>query len=162
MKMIFLIKCVVLGALMGTLSGLLGIGGGVVVVPGLVMVLGLEMKKAIAISLAVIMPVAFSGVVNHLREGNMTFADLKPAIAIVVAGMIFAAVGAWLSKQLPADHLKKIFGVLLLIIGAKFIMSKPKPKVEAEASPAVSATGVEVANSTADGAVAAQDKPASE
>jgi hypothetical protein len=156
MKMIFLIKCVVLGALMGTLSGLLGIGGGVVVVPGLVMVLGLEMKKAIAISLAVIMPVAFSGVVNHLREGNMTFADLKPAIAIVVAGMIFAAVGAWLSKQLPADHLKKIFGILLLIIGAKFIMAKPKPKVEAEASPAVSTAGVETVSENTS---AEQDKP---
>jgi uncharacterized membrane protein YfcA len=114
------------------------------------------MKKAIAISLAVIMPVAFSGVVNHLREGNMTFADLKPAIAIVVAGMIFAAVGAWLSKQLPADHLKKIFGILLLIIGAKFIMAKPKPKVEAEASPAVSTAGVETVSENTS---AEQDKP---
>ncbi|MFZ5943135.1 MAG: sulfite exporter TauE/SafE family protein [Bacillota bacterium] len=101
-----------LGLLAGTMSALLGIGGGIVLVPGMIYLLGMEINKAIGTSLAIIIPTAVMGVYRHNAHGNI---DWKAAVLIALGGVVGAYFGAWLSEYLPADVLKKIFVVFLLI-----------------------------------------------
>ncbi len=130
------IPFLLLGALMGTLSGLLGIGGGVVVVPGLVWLLDLPIKKAVAMSLTVIVPVAASGVIGHVRHGHLAVQDLKSAALVAAGGIGCAMLGAWLAHILPAPTLKRAFGLLLVVVGIRMVLvpSKPSQPEPAEAT----------------------------
>lgn len=104
------------GLLAGTLSSLLGIGGGIILVPGMVYLLGMELNKAIGTSLAIIIPTALIGVYRHNLNGNVDW-HAMPLIAI---GTITGAfIGTWLIQYLPPAILRKIFVVFLLITAFK-------------------------------------------
>ncbi|MFZ7101468.1 MAG: sulfite exporter TauE/SafE family protein [Peptococcaceae bacterium] len=102
----------IVGLLAGTLSSLLGIGGGIILVPGMVFVLGMEMSKAIGTSLAIIIPTAVMGVYRHNLNGNI---DWKVCLLIAVGSVTGAYIGAWLSEYLSADVLRKIFVIFMLV-----------------------------------------------
>ncbi len=130
------IYLILLGCLMGVLSGLCGIGGGIVVVPGLVLLLGLDAKMAIGTSLAVIVPVAISGLIKHRSAGHV---DLQAAALIAVGGILTAWLGAWLADRLPADTLKRLFGAIVAVIGLYMALSPAKAKPAAPATVAAAA-----------------------
>jgi len=106
------------GALVGVVSGLFGIGGGILMVPAIVFIWAKEMQTAVGTSLAVMVPAALAGVLRH----HFSFAnvDFKLAAALAV-GAIFGTtlLGAPLAEALPAETLKKLFGVLMVIAGLK-------------------------------------------
>ncbi|MGN0692286.1 MAG: sulfite exporter TauE/SafE family protein [Oscillospiraceae bacterium] len=107
-----------IGAASGLLNGLFGSGGGVIAVPMLEKS-GEEPKKAHAESLAVILPLSVaSAAVYLLRNGDILNAE---DMWIIPAGLAGAALGSLFMKKIPVGILKKIFGVLLIISGARIL-----------------------------------------
>jgi len=113
MNIIYIIS---LGLAAGIFSALLGVGGGVILVPGMVFLLGVEMHKAIGTSLAIIIPTAIMGVYRHNLQGNI---EWKSIVLIVGGSIVGAYIGAWISNFLPAETLRKIFVVFMLLTAFK-------------------------------------------
>ena len=107
-----------LGLVAGVTSGLLGIGGGVLLVPALVLIARVEIHIAIGVSLAVIVPTALVGVLKHYSLGNVEFAT---AITVAIGGMLGAYLGASYASSVSEENLKRMFGVLLLVLGFNMI-----------------------------------------
>ncbi len=99
----------------GTLTGLLGIGGGFLAVPALVLVAGLPMPRAIGTSLVVIALNAFGGLLSH--AGHASFAA-GPAVLFAGASIAGALGGSRLTGRVPPDGLRRAFGLLVLLVGA--------------------------------------------
>jgi uncharacterized protein len=114
---------IALGVLVGIVSGLMGVGGGIFMVPAMVLLLGLSQQEAQGISLAVIVPTAMSGAYTHYRHNNVAV-KLVPWIA--VPSILTALVGAYLAHLLPAAILQRLFGLLLLFVGGRMALARPK------------------------------------
>ena len=121
--------CLVMGAVVGLLAGLLGIGGGLIMVPALVYLfmhqldLGLSfaMPMAIATSLSTIIFTGFSASFTHYKLGNLD------RFILVYSGLgmaIGAIIGAQLASIIPGEWLKKVFAVLVLIIVVYMLFGK--------------------------------------
>ncbi len=115
----FTLKTVFLGFLAGGLSGFFGIGGGILMVPALVYFYGFTQHLAQGTSLAVmLLPVGLPGVLNYYRDGNV---DLRVAACLVAGFLVGVTVSSSLVGQIPADALRRGFGVLLLITSIKMM-----------------------------------------
>jgi uncharacterized protein len=110
------IVAVGIGLLAGVLSGLLGIGGGVLFVPALVLFAGLGHLEAEATSLLAIVPVALVGAWRQREYGNLR---AREAISLGVLGVAGAALGVVVANAVPERALEVAFGVLLLGIAAQ-------------------------------------------
>jgi uncharacterized protein len=104
-----------LGVAAGVLSGLFGVGGGILFVPTLV-ALGLGQLEAQATSLVAILPTAFAGAWSQHRYGNLA---VRPAITVGVASIGGVLAGGAIAIALPEDVLRKLFAVLLLVVAAR-------------------------------------------
>ncbi len=119
-------KTLVIAALIGIAAGLLGalcgVGGGIVMVPAFVAALGMEQKKAVATSLAVIVIVALVSTISNARQHDLI--DWR-IVALTGAG---AALAAWfgtdLMGKLTNQQLTRMFGVILLVFGTKMLLGK--------------------------------------
>jgi uncharacterized protein len=100
------------------LAGLLGVGGGILLVPFLVLAVGMTQHEAEATSLLVILPTALAASVA-LRRRDV--GDLPAALGLGVVGAGGAVAGALLALALPADALQLIFAVVLAIAGLRLI-----------------------------------------
>jgi len=112
---------VVFGVVVGILSGTLGIGGGIVIVPGLVLLFGLSQLEAQGTSLAVLsLPICLAAAAIYYQNGHV-----RPAVVGLLAiGFIVGAVaGAKLLEFLPVDALRIAFGGLLLYLGLTFVFA---------------------------------------
>ena len=115
-----LLVTIAIGLGAGVLSGLFGIGGGIVIVPALV-ALGLTQREATGTSLtALVLPVGILAVVEYARRGEVRFTD---AAGIAVGLLVGAFVGAHFAGQVSNVNLQRGFGVLLLVIGVRFILA---------------------------------------
>lgn len=111
-----------IGLFGGMLSGLFGIGGGVVMVPALVMLMGVDIKKAIGTSLLVIVPTALVGAFRHYTLGNV---DWKIGLSLVPMALVGSWTGAWLTAtQLSAGNIRKLFGGFLILVGIRLMVGK--------------------------------------
>ncbi|MEM6991186.1 MAG: sulfite exporter TauE/SafE family protein [Myxococcota bacterium] len=99
----------------GAFTGLVGAGGGFVVVPALALLGGLSMRAAVGTSLLVIAMKSVAGLAGHLSHATI---DPVLAAVFVVAASAGALVGSRLSHRVPADKLKRGFGVFVLVIAA--------------------------------------------
>lgn len=108
------------GVSVGLLSGLLGIGGGIILLPVMASIWKVQRHIATATSLAVVLPTALVGSFLYQQQGNM---DLMLALKITVGSIIGAWIGSNLACRLPAARLKRIFGVLLLLAGLWMVIS---------------------------------------
>ena len=107
-----IIVLIVVGMLVGVLSGMFGIGGGTVIVPALVW-LGLSQRNAAATSMLAIVPTAISGVVSYAAGGNVDWL----AAALLFCGMFVGGqVGSWLLSRLPELVLRWIFVAFLVFV----------------------------------------------
>jgi uncharacterized membrane protein YfcA len=117
-----------LGLAAGVLSGMFGIGGGLVIVPALVFLFGLPIKTATGTSLfALLWPVGILGVVAYYRSGNM---DVWKGAVIAVGLFLGAWFGAQITLSLPQVTMKRLYAVFLLIVGLYYLWS-PTPSSEA-------------------------------
>jgi uncharacterized membrane protein YfcA len=106
----------VFGVLVGVASAMFGIGGGVIMVPFLVLVLGETQHVAEGTSLLVVVPTAIAGVVAHHRRG---YVDFKRAGAMAVTGVFGGFVGARFALSVDAETLQKAFGVFILVMALR-------------------------------------------
>lgn len=107
---------VVTGVLSGTLAGLLGLGGGIVVVPALVLLFGMPQVLAKGTSLAVIVPTAVMGTVQNRQNG---FTALRPAATLGLAGMVSAAAASQLSLGMDPTVSSALFAAFLVVAAAR-------------------------------------------
>jgi uncharacterized protein len=106
-----LLTASVVGAVAGALSGLFGVGGGIVIVPGLVLLADLAQRRAHATSLAAIVPIAVAGAAGYALEGAV---DL-PAAALLVAGAAAGTfAGTHFFRRLPDRALRVVFALFML------------------------------------------------
>src|SRR5574343_877408 len=109
-----ILSLVIIGIMAGILSGLVGVGGGVVMVPMLVLFLGFSQHQAQGTSLAVlVVPVTAIAVYNYYKEG---YIDWRYAAIIAVFFLIGCYFGSKLAINIDQKMLKKIFDVVLLVI----------------------------------------------
>ena len=111
-----------IGVSAGVLSGMVGIGGGIIIVPALVYFFGMDQKTAQGTSLAVLLPpTGLLAFIQYYRAGHV---DLKIGVLMIV-GMLF---GGWLGGDialaLPQATLRKIFAVLMLLVAIKMWTQK--------------------------------------
>jgi hypothetical protein len=111
----------VIGLLGGVTSGLFGVGGGVVMVPAMMLLLGVDIKTAIGTSLAIIVPTAITGSAKHYFLGNLNW---KIALALAPGAMIGGYYGAKLTRLIPAEDLKRYFGAFLVLVGLRLIFGR--------------------------------------
>jgi uncharacterized membrane protein YfcA len=105
---------VVLGIVAGVLAGLFGVGGGILFVPALV-ALGLEHHVATGTSLLAIIPTAVVGAWRQARHGNVVW---RPALLVGLGSIAGAEGGVQIARALPEDVLRRLFGVLMLVVAA--------------------------------------------
>lgn len=106
------------GAIAGLLSGMLGIGGGIVIVPLMALVLGQEQHVAQGVSLAVIVPTAVVGAWTNWRKGNV---ELRVALLFAVGAVVGSVLGAAAAGQLTGRHLQQLFAVVLVVLGYRVL-----------------------------------------
>jgi uncharacterized membrane protein YfcA len=123
---------VVIGFLTGTLAGLLGIGGGVIMVPAMVVILGMPPVVAKGTSVAVIVPTSIMGTIRNRKHAN---ADLRAAAIVGLFGAATAVLGATISDRLDDDIANAMFAVLLVFVAVTQLLSLRTPSTPAEPEP---------------------------
>jgi uncharacterized membrane protein YfcA len=127
-----MIGAIAIGVAAGILGGLLGLGGGVLFVPGLVIFLGLSQHQAEATSLMAIVPVALVGAIAQDRQGNVCRPD---SLRIGVLSIVGAAAGVALANVLSGAVLRTAFALLMLLIAAQLVRRTLGKGGEAGAGP---------------------------
>lgn len=114
-----LIMLLVVGLAAGTLAGLVGVGGGVIIIPALVYFLGFSQKEAQGTSLGILLlPVGILASINYYKQG---FIDIKIVLIVSAAFIIGGFFGSKLALSISQDVLRKIFGTLLLVLAIKML-----------------------------------------
>ncbi len=103
------------GLAVGFLAGLLGLSGGLIMLPGLIYCIGLGTHQAVAVTLVVVWLVASQAAMLHAWSGRV---ELVPAMALLAGGSVGARIGSQLSAKLGGHSLRKHFGYLLLATAA--------------------------------------------
>ena len=113
---------IVIGLLAGILGGLVGVGGGILMIPLLIMFLGLTQHQAQGTALfAMLPPIGILAAMNYYKEG---FVKWEYAAVIALTFVVGGYFGSKLSISLPAQTIRKVFGVIMLIGAIKLIFSK--------------------------------------
>ncbi len=115
----FLIPAVLIGLLAGLLGALCGVGGGLVMVPAFVALLGVEHKQAVATSMAVIIVTAMAATANNSRIAGLI--DWKIVAAVGLASAVAAWFGSDLMRSLSNQTLTRIFGCVLVLFGVRML-----------------------------------------
>ena len=110
-----------IGLTAGLLAGLLGIGGGLLMVPAMVLIVGLDQHVAEGTSLLVIIPAAALGSFTHYRHGRLA---LRDAAALALGGVLGAAVGSVTALSLDDQLLRKLFAILILAVAVRLLMTR--------------------------------------
>jgi uncharacterized membrane protein YfcA len=114
-----IILLVVVGLLAGILSGLVGLGGGVIIVPALVFLLGFSQHQATGTSLGILLlPAGIFAVINYYQKGLI---DVRVVLLIFIGFLAGGWLGSKISLSVNETVLKKIFAVVLLLIAGKVL-----------------------------------------
>lgn len=112
----------IIGIAAGTLSGLFGIGGGIIIIPGLVFLKGFTQLKAQGTSLiAMLPPVGILAFIEYYKKGNT---NITAGVVICISMLISAKFGGQLANILPMSLMKKAFGIFVILIGIKTFLGK--------------------------------------
>jgi uncharacterized membrane protein YfcA len=111
-----------IGLLAGMLSGLVGVGGGIIIVPALVFFIGMTQVQAQGTSLAVLLlPVGIFAVFNYYKMG---YVDIKATLIIASTFLIGGFLGSKIAINVDQNLVKKAFGILLFIVAFKMFFGK--------------------------------------
>jgi uncharacterized membrane protein YfcA len=120
MTIVMILLCV--GFMAGVLSGLVGVGGGIIIVPALVFFIGMSQQQAQGTSLAVLLlPAGIFAVLNYYKAG---YVDVKTTLIIASTFVIGGFIGSKIAISIDQNMVKKIFGVFLLLVALKMIIGK--------------------------------------
>ena len=113
---------IIIGLLAGILSGLVGVGGGIIMIPLLIILLGLTQHQAQGTALfAMLPPIGILAAMNYFKQG---FVKWEYAVVIALTFVIGGDFCSKLSLSLPPQTVRRVFGVVMLIGGFKLIFSK--------------------------------------
>lgn len=122
MSELLILGLILLGLASGILSGLIGIGGGIIIIPALVFIFGLSQKMAQGTTLALLVPpIGILAALTYYKQG---YVDLKYAILIILGFSIGSLIGAKFAVKIPTEILAKVFAVSIILIGIKMLFSK--------------------------------------
>lgn len=123
MRMTLFLSLVLIGLLAGGLSGFMGVGGGVIMIPLMILLLGYDQHQAQGMSLAVLaVPVTFIAAYNYHTSGHPL--DWKYAVVIAIFFVVGGYFGSKFAVLLNQNVLKKIFALILLVAAVKLFFSK--------------------------------------
>ena len=123
-----LIILLIIGICAGMLSGLVGVGGGIIIVPALVFFLAFSQKEAQGTSLGILLlPVGILGVIQYYKQG---YVDVRVVLLVSLGFLVGNYLGSKFSLALPERTLKKIFAVMMIIIAVKMIFFDKSSKEE--------------------------------
>ncbi|MEI7472631.1 MAG: sulfite exporter TauE/SafE family protein [Chitinophagaceae bacterium] len=115
---------ILVGIAAGMLGGLVGVGGGIIIVPALVYFVGMNQHSAQGTSLAMIMlPVGILGVLQYYKSGNV---DFRIVGILAIGFFIGSFFGSKLALSLPQETIKKVFAVLMIVIAIKMLFLDKK------------------------------------
>ena len=103
----------------GVLSAMFGIGGGIAMVPFMVLLLERSQHLAEGTSLLVIVPTAIAGVIAHRKRGYVSF---RLAGTLAIGGVVGAFLGARVALSIDADILENVFAIFLIVMGLRIIL----------------------------------------
>src|SRR5437868_14621825 len=120
MTTIIILLCI--GLMAGILSGMVGVGGGIIIVPALVYFMGVSQHEGQGTSLAVLLlPVGIFAVYNYYKAG---YVDIRSTLIIASTFLIGGFIGSKIAIAIDQNLIKKIFGVFLLLVAFKMILVK--------------------------------------
>jgi uncharacterized protein len=110
---------IMVGLVAGMLSGLVGIGGGIIIVPALIYFLGFDQHKAMGTSLGILLlPAGILAVLNYYKKG---YIDIKVVVILFIGFVIGGYLGSKISLGLQESAVKKIFAIVLVMIAGKML-----------------------------------------
>ena len=122
MSLSVFIILVIIGLVAGTLSGLIGIGGAIIIIPSLVLFLGMNQYDAQGTSLAtMLLPIGLLAAINYYKEGAL---NIKYAAIIAATFFIGGWLGSKIALDIPQDILRKVFAITLFVIAIKMFLGK--------------------------------------
>ena len=117
-----LLLLLLIGIVTGIMAGMLGIGGAIIMVPSMVFILGFSQHMAQGTSLAVMLPpIGIIAAYNYWKAGQV---NIKFALILVIAFLIGSYFGSKFALSLPQSALRKIFGILLILVAARMLLTK--------------------------------------
>lgn len=121
MSLPILIGLIILGLVAGFLSGLIGIGGAVIIIPSLVFIFGFEQHMAQGTTIALmILPIGIFALINYFQRGMV---DIKTAMLISLGFVIGGYLGSLLAVEISTLILKRILALVLILISLKLFFS---------------------------------------
>jgi uncharacterized protein len=119
-------EVVALGAVTGMASGLFGVGGGIILVPGLVLLFGVTQQTANGISLATMAPLAIVNAATYFKAGKLDASYLPLMGAVLVGSLVAGPYGSTIAIHLSQDRLKLLFALFLVVVAVRIM---PKTSV---------------------------------
>jgi uncharacterized protein len=113
----------ILGVFVGIFAGLFGVGGGIIMVPALVLIAGFSQQMAQGASLVAMIPTAITSAVRYYKEGNLTVATLLVALALCVGSVPGGWIGSGLAARLPQATLRSLFALFMVSVAAYMMPS---------------------------------------
>lgn len=122
MNLTTIIILVIIGLMAGVFGGMFGVGGAIIMIPALVYFLGVDQHTAQGTSVAIMLPpIGLFAAYNYYKAGQV---NIWYAVIIAVAFMVGGYFGSILALKIPENLMKKIFGILLILVALKMIFSK--------------------------------------
>ena len=113
---------IVIGLVAGTLSGLIGIGGAIIIIPSLIFLLGMDQYSAQGTSLAtMLLPIGLLAALNYYKAGEL---NIKYAMVIAIAFFVGGYLGSKVALQIPEAILRKVFAGILVLIALKMFLGR--------------------------------------
>jgi uncharacterized membrane protein YfcA len=110
------------GLVVGVVSGVVGIGGGILFVPALIWLLGMDQHKAQGTSIgALLLPVGLFAFLEYYRKGN---ADIRVAALLAAGFLVGGYFGGFGAQYIPEIWLRRVFAVTLVAVGAKMLFTR--------------------------------------
>ncbi len=121
MNMTTILLLIIIGLVAGTLGGMVGLGGGIILIPALILIMKLDQQTAQGTSIAIMLPpIGLFAVYNYYKAG---YVNMKYAFVIAMAFMVGGYFGSSLALKLSPDVMRKVFSVVLVVIAVKMFFS---------------------------------------
>ena len=121
MDMTTILLLIIIGLVAGTLGGMVGLGGGIILIPALILIMKLDQQTAQGTSIAVMLPpIGLFAVYNYYKAG---YVNMKYAFVIAMAFMVGGYFGSSLALKLSPDVMRKVFSMVLAMIAIKMFFS---------------------------------------
>lgn len=111
----------VIGLVGGLTSGLFGVGGGIIMVPAMVLLMHTDMRVAVATSLAVIVPTTLASSILNQSLGRI---DWRLVAALAVPAILGGLATTWFKEEIPSETLKRVFGAFVILVGTRLLLFK--------------------------------------